>query len=211
MKQSNYSFIDGLLIDNAKISKAKGNVHNAFDWDKAAAIIREKVKVHPDLRAEAGLQGDWEYTGGIIFEDGKPVIDGGTYLQSNWATPTMILSWDDEEQEEIPCFTEGNARFNESTTWDEISLAILSAEPAKVALNEEEKKASYRAMKKMLKAKIDVASSMAALEEEIKKDPQYIKKLFIAKVVKQNIFDTDTLHRLFPKLTGMNNKQDDDE
>ena len=207
MKQSIYSFMDGFLINNAK----KGNIYNAFDWDKAAAIIREKVKVHPDLRAEAGLQQDWEYTGGIIFEDGEPITDGGTYLQSNWAIPTMILSWDNEEQEEIPCFTEGNARFNANTTWDEISLAILNAKPAKRTLTEKEKKESYRTMQKLQKRKINVAKSMAALEEEIKKDPQYIKKLFIEKVVKQNIFDTDTLHELFPKLTGMHNKKEADD
>jgi len=55
MKESNYSFMDGFLIPNAIIAKAEGKVHNAFNWDKAAAIIREKLKVHPDLQAEAGI------------------------------------------------------------------------------------------------------------------------------------------------------------
>lgn len=59
MKQSNLSFADGFLGIEAKIAKEKGNTHKAFDWDKAAEIIKEKLKLHPDLKAEAGLQGDW--------------------------------------------------------------------------------------------------------------------------------------------------------
>lgn len=39
-----------------------------FDWIKAAKIIKETGATE----ASAGLRGDWGYTGGQIFVDGKP-------------------------------------------------------------------------------------------------------------------------------------------
>ena len=56
-----------------------------FDWDKAAEIIK---RFNPEC-AFAGLRGDWEWTGGCIYSDGKPVMDAYTYLSS---IGTMILS-----------------------------------------------------------------------------------------------------------------------
>ncbi len=44
-----------------------GRPHKVFDWKKAAEIIRDEK---PN-RASAGLAGDWEYTGGDIYRDGK--------------------------------------------------------------------------------------------------------------------------------------------
>ena len=126
MKQSNLSFADGFNPNGqGQINRKLGKPLMAFDWDKAAEIIKEKLKLHPDLKAEAGLQCDWAYTGGTIFENGKPTNDEYTYLQSNWAKPTLILEWDGEEQEEIICETEGNERLGSDTKWDEKSLAIL--------------------------------------------------------------------------------------
>lgn len=83
------------------------------------------LKEHPDLVAEAGLQGDWAYTGGEIFRDGEPDMDSYTYLSSNWAAPTLILSWDGQEQEEMECIAIDGHRFDEKSKWDETSLAIL--------------------------------------------------------------------------------------
>lgn len=51
-----------------------------FDWDKAARLIQEKKPKW----ATAGLRGDWEYTGGTIYEDGKPVMDDASNLE--WVT-----------------------------------------------------------------------------------------------------------------------------
>ena len=125
MKTSNFSFAEGFLGIEAESAKAKGAKDKSFDWDKAAKLIKEKLIEHPNLKAEAGLEGDWDYTGGIIFEEGKPTNDEYTYLSSNWAVPTLILSWDDTEQEEIACFTEESQRFSEDTKWDPTSLLIL--------------------------------------------------------------------------------------
>lgn len=128
MKQSELSFIDGFLLGpiNVEIAKAKGSVHKTFDWDKAAQIIKDKFQEHSDLVAEAGLQRDWDYTGGVIFADGKPTVESYTYLSSNWAIPSLILSWEDKEQEETECYiAQEGSRFDCKSKWDETSLKIL--------------------------------------------------------------------------------------
>ena len=125
MKTSELSFADGFLSNKGKIAKSLGKPMMIFDWDKASKIIKEKLINHKDLIAEAGLEGDWNYTGGVIFQDGKPFLDDYTYLASNWATPTLVLSWDGEEQEEIECFTDDKSRFDYNSKWDNKSLKIL--------------------------------------------------------------------------------------
>jgi hypothetical protein len=120
------SFADGFLGIQARA--AKDNPSKAFDWDKAAQIIKEKYAEHPDLVAEAGLNGDWDCTYGVIFAGGKPKTDGGMYLASNWATPLLNLKWNDQE-EEIECSADETDRFNCHSTWDEGSLAILEIKP----------------------------------------------------------------------------------
>lgn len=124
-KESNYTSAEGFLGEQTKIAASQGKPQMAFDWDKAAEIIKDRFAKHPDLIAEAGLQGDWDYTGGEIFKDGKPTNEGYTYLCSNWATPTLILSWDGDEQEEIACHTAETERFGSDTKRDETSLTIL--------------------------------------------------------------------------------------
>lgn len=122
MKRSELSFMEGF-------TSGRGNNNNpqkAFDWDKAANIIKDKLKEHPDLEAEAGLQGDWDYTGGVIFENSKPTNEHHTYLSSNWAIPTLILIWDGVEQEEIECYViKSESRFDAHSEWDDTSLSIL--------------------------------------------------------------------------------------
>src|SRR6185437_11246778 len=68
----------------------RGNPLKVFDWDKAAAILANGRVQH----AEAGLEGDLEWTGGEILRDGQPVARDDTYvyLASTWATPLLIIS-----------------------------------------------------------------------------------------------------------------------
>lgn len=117
------SFSAGFMGVEANQAIKEGKKHQAFDWDKAAEIIKNKYAEHKDLVVEAGLEGDFDITSDVIFENGKPTI-GYTYLSSNWATPSMILSYDGEE-ESIDCYTEQNERFHSHTTWDDGSLKIL--------------------------------------------------------------------------------------
>ena len=120
MKESKLTFAEGFLGNDAKLAKDKPM--KTFDWDKAAEIIREELKTDPNLIAEAGLEGDWDYTGGIIFENGKPISTDYTYLASNWAIPTLIIN----NEKEIPCFTI-ESRFDSESKWDDESLKILNS------------------------------------------------------------------------------------
>lgn len=50
-------------------------------------------------------------------------------LSSNWAIPTLILSWDGQEQKEVECYIEEEgSRFNFESKWDDKSLEILGIE-----------------------------------------------------------------------------------
>jgi len=76
---------------------AMGETHRnnplmVFDWIKAAKLIVE----NPEVTIEAGLRGDWEYTGGVIWQDGKPVKEY-VYLASTWAKPEIEIDGDRED------------------------------------------------------------------------------------------------------------------
>jgi hypothetical protein len=99
----------------------KGRPHMVFDWHKAAELIRDRKPAG----ASAGLAGDWEYTGGEICRNGDPVMDGGTYLASTWATPELDLDGD-----VMDCFVNQSEtpEWEAETTWPESALKILSGE-----------------------------------------------------------------------------------
>lgn len=125
MKKSMLSFLgpDAISVGEANRNKPL----RVFDWDKAAARIKSALKSYPDLIAEAGLQGDWAYTGGEIFRNGKPVDEDYTYLASTWATPTLILNYNGDEHEEECWILQEGSRFTHASKWDEQSLQILQA------------------------------------------------------------------------------------
>jgi hypothetical protein len=88
-----------------------------FDWNKAARLIKEN---EPE-EAGAGLQNDWEWTGGTIYKNGKPVTNSYTYLASTWATPEL-----DMDGFKQPCFLMASRTdFTKDTKWPESALAIL--------------------------------------------------------------------------------------
>lgn len=68
---------------------SRGNRVKVFDWIKAANLIKDD----PDVQASAGLGGDWESTGGPIWDNNQPVDaeDTYTYLASTWATPELDI------------------------------------------------------------------------------------------------------------------------
>jgi hypothetical protein len=70
----------------------RGKSLMVFDWDKAAKLIKE----NKPNSASAGLSGDWEYTGGNIYENNSPINREDTYvfLASTWATPELDLDGD---------------------------------------------------------------------------------------------------------------------
>lgn len=91
-----------------------------FDWEQAAKIIKERGA----KSASAGLSGDWEYTGGAILADGKPISrdDTYTYLASTWATPELEI-----DGEIIPCYRMQSevSGWDSGTYWPEEALAII--------------------------------------------------------------------------------------
>jgi hypothetical protein len=96
----------------------RGHELMVFDWDKAARIIKERK---PET-AEAGLRGDWEWTGGIIYEDGKPVTDDYTFLSSTWAVPELRV-----DDEVIECYRMESEvpGWDSETKWPDSALKIL--------------------------------------------------------------------------------------
>jgi hypothetical protein len=100
-----------------------------FDWAKAARLIAERKP----KEASAGLEGDWEWTGGLIYADGAPVPQEETYvyLASTWATPELYLDGD-----VIDCFVmEPDTEWRSGTYWPPEALRILA--------DQEQKKAAY--------------------------------------------------------------------
>jgi len=89
-----------------------------FDWDKAAALIRERGA----QIASAGLSGDWDWTGGPIYEDGAPDTESYTYLASTWATPEIEI-----DGKTVDCFLMQSETpgWDASTKWPESALHIL--------------------------------------------------------------------------------------
>lgn len=91
--------------------------HRVFDWNKAAKILKEK---NPH-EAKAGLHSDLEWTSGVIWRDGKPVIDDYTYLASNWAIPVLVIDGD-----EVDCWSFADeCEFDEKTKWPQSALEII--------------------------------------------------------------------------------------
>lgn len=113
------SFSEG-FTKGAALCEGKSGI-NVFDWTKAARLIKEKK---PEL-VEAGLNGDFECTGGRIYEGGKlvPKDETYTYLASCWAIPTIVLDGVDE-----PCFyreDEEPRDWDANTYWPEEARKIL--------------------------------------------------------------------------------------
>lgn len=89
-----------------------------FDWDKAARLIKE----HKAKNASAGLSGDWEYTGGEIYGDYKPIYNSYTYLASTWATPELEI-----DGETFDCYKmqSETPNWDSGTKWPQSALDIL--------------------------------------------------------------------------------------
>lgn len=103
---------------------ARGKEMKVFDWRKAARLIAERRAKN----ASAGLQDDWEWTGGRIFKDGKPVPkrDTYTYLASTWATPEIEI---DGVFEDCYVMQSEEPSYNADTYWPAEALEILKMGP----------------------------------------------------------------------------------
>jgi len=96
----------------------RGKPSMVFDWDKAAELIKQ----HKPTLVSAGLSQDWKWTGGTIYENGKPVLDSYTYLASTWATPEIEMDGESQDCWKYESETDG---WDSDTKWPESSLDIL--------------------------------------------------------------------------------------
>lgn len=92
-----------------------------FDWHATARRIKE-AQVQ---EASAGLQSDWEWTGGPIFKDGKPLkrSETYTYLASTWAMPELRLG--DNPEEDCFVMMDDSPNWDSGTYWPLSALLIL--------------------------------------------------------------------------------------
>ena len=98
----------------------RGKEQMVFDWEKAAKIIKERKPT-----VAAGLRSDWEYTGGTIYRDGKPVKNEYCYLASTWAVPELDVDGDIIECYRMASDTPG---WDSDTLWPKTALEILENE-----------------------------------------------------------------------------------
>ena len=109
-----------VAFEKAKEARKRGERSKVFDWDKAAQIIKERGAKD----AFAGLQDDWDWTGGRILKDGKIAMNY-TYLASVWATPELNI---DGEYIECWKYEEDTPGWNCYTKWPESAVRILLEE-----------------------------------------------------------------------------------
>ena len=90
-----------------------------FDWEKAAEIIRDRK---PQF-AVAGLYGDYAYTSGVIWQNGKIATAEFTYLASKYAKPMLILDY----EEAIECYKMESETpgWDAYTRWPEAARLIV--------------------------------------------------------------------------------------
>ena len=107
-------------------ASAAGNPQMVFDWHKAARLIKEQ---NPQS-VRAGLSGYWDYTGGPIWADGKPIPKSDTYvyLSSNWATPQIEIDGDTEACMKLVSEPPEPDQWNAHTYWPDSALKILGIE-----------------------------------------------------------------------------------
>lgn len=109
--------MDSFAAFAKNIAAPKGQ-SRVFDWEKAARRIKETgCKV-----ARAGLGSDWEWTGGTIFEYGKPTKKHYTFLASSWAVPELEL---DGEVEDCFVMCSEKPEWDAKTKWPDSALALL--------------------------------------------------------------------------------------
>ena len=96
----------------------RGKELKVFDWNKAARLIKESSCQY----ASAGLQDDWGCTGGDIFIDSKPIMDGGCYLASTWAIPEIDIDGEIQDCYKMQSETD---KWDSQTIWPKSALKII--------------------------------------------------------------------------------------
>ena len=102
-KRQSLGFTEGMLYGASQPATKEGFM-NHLDFDKARKIIKDNKENIKEVRA--GLMEDWSLTSETVFIDGKFHKDKWDcgYFASRWATPLLVITHNDGNEEEIECF-----------------------------------------------------------------------------------------------------------
>jgi hypothetical protein len=74
-------------IQQCSAAILEGNRPRVLDWEKVARYI---IEIGGNCVVYAGIQEDWDNTGGIIYDHGE-VVHNEAYTTSIWGTPTIVV------------------------------------------------------------------------------------------------------------------------
>ena len=98
-------FAEGILTGVAR--SAGKTIWMNVDTENARSIVERKKKNGRDVtHAELGLDGDWGENSDIIYDSDNGFCEYGAYHGSRWATPTLIIFYNDGPSEAYDCYTE---------------------------------------------------------------------------------------------------------
>ncbi|MBO7449766.1 MAG: hypothetical protein J6U54_05295 [Clostridiales bacterium] len=114
-----------LAFEMGRRARANGNKLKVFDWDMLANRIKDRIDEIDCVSAY--LEADREWTGGYIFNNGKPCTDYNTYLASVWATPCFEITYKNGIEETVDCwqYEEDTPGWGANTLWPKSALDIL--------------------------------------------------------------------------------------
>lgn len=100
--EESVSFMDGFTIRDSKVTGERKTV----DENLAKSIINDLIlKGRKVKRAECGLLTDWDCTGFTVFENNCFYYNVGSgHDNSDWATPALIVFFEDGTNEMYHCF-----------------------------------------------------------------------------------------------------------
>jgi len=105
----NKNYVPGSMSFASSFLGPRGDVgyHMNVDEQKAIKIVQGQIKLGRDIeRAELGLDGDWIENNTEIY-DGKEFHKYDSYGCSIWATPLLIIYYNDAPSESYECWTKG--------------------------------------------------------------------------------------------------------
>jgi|SRR6185312_15826554 len=105
------SFAGGMLIGKARsqMAAAAGHPWMEADYPAAKAIVERLLNDGRQIeRAEMGLDGDWRENSTVIWEDGEH-SEYDSYHGSLWATPMLIVFFEDGPSEAYEVWKPGDA------------------------------------------------------------------------------------------------------
>lgn len=99
---SNMGFAEGMTF---------GMSQNSEDYKQInVRELKNYVKLNKDsiLKVMAGLAEDWFYTSDTVYEKGKFLECPDVFSSSHWATPSILVIYNDGKEESFEMWEKGN-------------------------------------------------------------------------------------------------------